>query len=133
MVSQVTKYSKGGREVKLWNVTTFFFSHFPQRWGRVEEVFISRKLNRWRNLFGFVRFCGVKNIPRLESELDAIRIGAMKLPENLSTAQRYSQPINSKQPESKSKVVKKWKAKVGNGNTEQRRNNITKAKASKQD
>jgi len=47
-----------GRDVKPWKVTTFFFSHFPnsfgerdmmkifQRWGRVEEVFISNKLNR---------------------------------------------------------------------------------------
>jgi len=47
----------------------------------VEEVFISKKLNRWGNRFGFVRFCDVK---KLESELDSIQIGNMKLFANLS-------------------------------------------------
>jgi len=65
-----------------WNVTTFFFSHFPnsygeremwgifQRWGRLAEVFISKKLNRRGNRFGFVRFYDVKNAGKLEKELE---------------------------------------------------------------
>jgi len=80
---------------KPWNVTTFFFSHFLvnygerelwkifQRWGRLHEVFISRKLNRWGNRFGFVRFYDVRNVGRLEKELDFIRIGNMKLHVNV--------------------------------------------------
>ena len=49
------------------NHTTFFFSNFPnkfgehnmikifQRWARVKEVFISRRLNGWERRFGFMR------------------------------------------------------------------------------
>ena len=40
----------------------------------MEEVVISRKLNRWGNRFGFVHFCNVKNVSRLESKLDSIHI-----------------------------------------------------------
>jgi len=44
-----------GIQPKPWNMTTFFFSHFPpasgerdmgrifSRWGRVQEVFIAKK------------------------------------------------------------------------------------------
>jgi len=72
MLKKEVKFNKGGRQNKPWKVTTFFFSHFPnsygerdmlkifQRWGSVEEVFISTKLNRWGNRFGFVRFSNVK-------------------------------------------------------------------------
>ena len=50
----------------------------------MEEVFISRKLNRWGNRFGFVRLCDVKNVRKLESVLDSICISNMKLFVNLS-------------------------------------------------
>ena len=54
--------SRGGK------ITTFSFSHFPfsygeydmwkvfQRWGKVFEVFISRRLNKRGPMYGFVRF-----------------------------------------------------------------------------
>jgi len=76
-----------------------FFSHFAvnygekelwkifQRWGRLNELFISRKLNKWGNKFGFVKFYDVKNMERLEKELDSIRIWDMKLHVNVP---RYS-------------------------------------------
>lgn len=60
------------------NHTTFFFSNFPngygeydmikifQRWTRVKEVFIARRLNRSERRFGFVRFFDVSNVIRLE-------------------------------------------------------------------
>jgi len=50
------------------NLSTFFFSNFPdshgefkmfrifQKWARVREVFISRRLNRWGRRFDFVKF-----------------------------------------------------------------------------
>jgi len=62
--------------------TTFFFFNFPygfgeiemfkifQKWARVKEVFISRRLNKWGRRFGFVRFVEVKNVRWLERELD---------------------------------------------------------------
>jgi len=92
-----------------WNVTTFFFSHFPvnfgekdlwkifQRWGRLKEVFIARKLNKWGNGFGLVRFYDVRNVGRLEKELDSIRIGDMKLHVNVP---RYIKDKIAKEPHS---------------------------------
>jgi len=56
--------------------TPFFFSNFPfdlkesdlwkifRRWGRVSDVFISRRLNIKKQRFGFVRFLGVQNVYR---------------------------------------------------------------------
>jgi len=71
--------------------TTFFFSNFPsgfgeidilkifQRWARVKEVFISRRRNKWGRRFGFVRLCDVRNVGKLERDLDQIYIGSTKL------------------------------------------------------
>ncbi|XP_068466662.1 uncharacterized protein [Phaseolus vulgaris] len=71
--------------------TTFFFSNFPngfgekdmlkifQRWARVQDVFISRRLNKRGKRFGFVRLFDVKNVGKLERELDQIYIGSTKL------------------------------------------------------
>ncbi|XP_068503621.1 uncharacterized protein [Phaseolus vulgaris] len=82
------------------NHTTFFFSNFPydygeydmikifQRWARVKEVFISRRLNRWGRRFGFVRFFDVANVSRLEKELDQIYLGKMKLNVNIPRYRR---------------------------------------------
>ena len=66
--------------------TTFLFSNFPngygeqdmfkvfQKWARVREVFISRRPNKWGRRFGFVRFLDVRNVGRLERELDQVYI-----------------------------------------------------------
>lgn len=43
-----------------------------QRWERVKEVFISRRLNKWERIFGFVRFFEVENVGCLEKEHEAI-------------------------------------------------------------
>jgi len=71
--------------------TTFFFSNFPsdygeldmfkvfQKWARVKEVFISRRLNKWGRRFGFVRFFGVRNVGRLERDLDQLYVGDRKM------------------------------------------------------
>ncbi|ESW12529.1 hypothetical protein PHAVU_008G120900 [Phaseolus vulgaris] len=68
--------------------TSFFFTNFPehfmerdllkvfQRWGRVMDVFVSRKLNARNRKFGFVR------------ELSAIWIGTWKMQVNLPKYQR---------------------------------------------
>jgi len=69
----------------------FFFTNFPheymegdmwkiyQRWGRVIDVFISRRLDSGRRRFGFVRFQGVLDAHILERKLDIIWIGLWKL------------------------------------------------------
>jgi len=59
-----------------------------QRWARVKEVFISRRLNRWGRRFGFVRFFYVENAMRLERDLDSLYIGNRKLYVNLPRYQR---------------------------------------------
>jgi len=75
--------------------TTFFFSIFSeshgkyemlklfQKWVRVKEVFIFKRLNRWGRRFGFVRFFDVGNVVSLKKELDCCFIGNMKLHVNL--------------------------------------------------
>jgi len=88
----------------------FFFSNFSngfgeldmikvfQRWARVKEVFISRRLNKWGRRFGFVRFFYVRNVGRLERELDQIYIGNMKLFVNFrSTEDMSSNPIEMRE------------------------------------
>jgi len=81
----------------------FFFSHFPynygeyeiwrifRRWERVEDVFISRRLNQRGHKFCFVRFQGITNPGALEQQLDNIRIGNMKLHVNMP---KYQQSEN---------------------------------------
>jgi len=59
-----------------------------QRWARVNEVFISYRLNRWGRRFGFVRLFEVENMVRLEKELDRIDIGNMKLHVNIPKYKR---------------------------------------------
>jgi len=87
--------------------TTFFFSNFPngfgeldmfkiiQKWARVKEVFIARKLNKRGRRFGFVRFFEVGNAARLEKELDQIYIGNVKLFVNIPRYRRLD-PITSR-------------------------------------
>jgi len=54
----------------------------------MKEVSISRRLNRWRRRFGFMRFFEVANAGRLEKELNQIHIGNMKLYVNISRYRR---------------------------------------------
>jgi len=94
-------YGRNGDSGYENDFSTFFFSNFPhgfgemdmvkvfQKWARVKEVFISRRLNKWGRRFGFVRFLDVKNVVRLEGELDRIYIGNMKLCVNISKYRRH--------------------------------------------
>jgi len=107
--------------------TTFFFSNFPhgfgeldmhmvfQKWGRVKEVFIARRLNKCGRRFGFVRFFDVRNVVRLEKELDKIYIGNLKLYVNILKYRIYDPNVNglpfraNKKPESESLAgARKW-------------------------
>ncbi|KAK8469885.1 hypothetical protein PHAVU_004G009401 [Phaseolus vulgaris] len=86
--------------------TTFFFSNFPngygekdmfkifQRWARVKEVYISHRLNKWGRRFGFVRLFDVKNVVKLEKELDQIYIGNRKLFVNIPKYRRHQEENN---------------------------------------
>jgi len=59
-----------------------------QRWARVKEVFISRRMIWWGRRFGFIRFFYVENVVRLERDLDSLYIGNKKLYVNLPRYQR---------------------------------------------
>lgn len=59
-----------------------------QRWTRVKEVFISKRLNRWERRLGFVRFFKVENEARLEKQLDQIYIGNKRLYVNIPRYRR---------------------------------------------
>ena len=84
-----------------YEYTTFFFSNFPnefgeldmykvfQKWARVKEVFIARRLNKWGMCFGFVCFFEVGNAVSLEKKLDQIYIGNIKLYVNIPRYRRY--------------------------------------------
>ncbi|XP_068482781.1 uncharacterized protein [Phaseolus vulgaris] len=60
-----------------------------QKWARVKEVFIARRLNKGGRRFGFVRFFEVGNAARLEKELDQIFIGNVKLHVNVPRYRRF--------------------------------------------
>jgi len=86
--------------------TTFFFSNFPHGYGemdmvkifqkqaKVKEVFISRRLNRWGRRFGFMRFFDVRNVGRMERDLDSLYIGNMKLHVNIPKYRRNTMGIH---------------------------------------
>ncbi|XP_068477241.1 uncharacterized protein [Phaseolus vulgaris] len=92
---------------------SFFFTNFPehfmerdlwkvfQRWGRVMDVFVSRKLNARNKKFGFVRFQGVKDVFSLERELSAIWIGTWNMQVNLPKYQRKDGPRKQRNEGSK--------------------------------
>jgi len=60
-----------------------------QRWGKVQDIFISRRLNQRGQRFGFVRYRGISNPQALEKQLDNIRIGNMKIHVNKPKYRRY--------------------------------------------
>jgi hypothetical protein len=76
--------------------TSFFFTNFPEetlavdlwklfaRFGRVGEVFIPKKLNRWGERFGFVKYMEVKEVAELSRRLGDVWVGTYKLRVNLS-------------------------------------------------
>jgi len=74
--------------------SSFFFTNFPpeyaeknlrkvfQRWGRVLDVFIPRRLDVRIKRFGFVRIHGVRDVEVLERKLGSVWIGYWKLQVN---------------------------------------------------
>jgi RNA recognition motif-containing protein len=82
--------------------TSFYFTNFPDdvvvvdlwkifaRFGRVGEVYIPSKKDKWGRGFGFVKFFEVENAERLESRLGEVWCGTYKLRINLSRFGRKS-------------------------------------------
>jgi hypothetical protein len=80
--------------------TTFFFTNFPERYGakavfnafhnigEVMEVVIPAKRDKGGRRFGFARFDQVSDLAKLESDLDNLVFGGVKISANLSRFQR---------------------------------------------
>jgi hypothetical protein len=76
--------------------TSFFFTNFPEEaqavelWslfakhGRVGEVYIPNKRDKWGNRFGFVKYKEVKNVDTLSSRLEDVWVGMYKIRINLA-------------------------------------------------
>ncbi|GKV13733.1 hypothetical protein SLEP1_g24717 [Rubroshorea leprosula] len=72
-------------------VELFFFYNFPENWdakdmwhrfqecGKVADVFVLGKRDRWGKRFGFVRMEGVKDVKQVEERLNRIWLGSYKL------------------------------------------------------
>jgi hypothetical protein len=70
-----TNFPDNSNQVDLWKVF--------QRWGKVREVFLPNKRNKFGKRFGFVRFLDVNDPKKLEVKLDSIKINETKLHVNL--------------------------------------------------
>ena len=75
-----TNFSNNFLESEVWKVF--------QRWGRILDIFVSRKLNKRNRRFGFVRFKGMVDEVALKRKLDSIWISTWKLQVNLSRFRR---------------------------------------------
>jgi len=96
---------------------SFFFTNFPnefqekdlwrvfQHWGRVLDVFISKKLNARKQRFGFVRFHGVRDEYVLERQLDSIWIGTWKLHANIPKYRRQGKSLRNPQSQTHSRKI----------------------------
>ena len=113
--------------------TSFFFSNFPfdlreldlwkifRRWGRVNDLFISNRLNIKKQRFGFVRFQGVQNIKELEYHLNTIWIGSWKLNVNrpkynraTDTRKEWNVKLKEKVTVAEKETKKEWRKKGSN-------------------
>jgi len=94
----------------------FFFTNFPleyqeedmwrvfQRWGRVVDMFISRRLNNKNQRFGFVKFQDVVDAVDLERRLDSVWIGYWKVRVNSLKYGRDREPWHVRNANPKLKV-----------------------------
>ncbi|GLT96063.1 hypothetical protein SLE2022_137120 [Rubroshorea leprosula] len=85
---------------------TFFFYNFPEkcgtgdlwncfrRFGKVTDVYVPEKRDKWGKRFGFVHLLGVKNEYQMERSLNEIWIGTFKVRVRLAE-DRYRRKIGS--------------------------------------
>ncbi|GLU18987.1 hypothetical protein SLE2022_352590 [Rubroshorea leprosula] len=81
-------------------VESFFIYNFPEEWdakalwyqyqryGKVVDVFIPSKRDRWGKRFGFVRMRGVQDVKQLEERLNRIWIESYKLRARVASSRR---------------------------------------------
>ncbi|GKV48781.1 hypothetical protein SLEP1_g55572 [Rubroshorea leprosula] len=89
-------------------VESFFIYNFPEEWdakalwyqfqnyGKVVDVFVPSKRDRWGKRFGFVRMLGVQDVKQLEERLNRIWIGSYKLRARVASARRQREIGNQR-------------------------------------
>ncbi|MCI40109.1 RNA-binding protein 25-like, partial [Trifolium medium] len=82
---------------------SYYFTNFPDdilvvdlwkvfaKYGRVGEVYIPKKKDKWGRRFGFVKFKEVKNVEELSRRLGEVWCGTYKVRINLSRFAKGSQ------------------------------------------
>jgi hypothetical protein len=88
----VSRRKKSGYVQNLDKVSTsFFITNFPEeatandlwglflKYGRVREVYIPKKLDKWGRRFGFVKFKEVKDVEAMSASLVDVWLGSFKL------------------------------------------------------
>ncbi|KAL6529346.1 hypothetical protein OROGR_014969 [Orobanche gracilis] len=97
------------RDSSSW--TVYYISNFPDAcsvgefwkifgdYGVVTDVYIARRRNNMGDRFGFVKFARVNDKGLLESKLNNIKIGNLKLLANLEQFDRDKKPVNGARKE----------------------------------
>ncbi|MCH93535.1 RNA recognition motif, partial [Trifolium medium] len=68
------------------------------RYGRVGDVYIPKKVDKWGRHFGFVKFREVKEIGELNQDLEDVWIGSFKLQVNRSRFDRNEESRKKEEP-----------------------------------
>ncbi|KAK9048467.1 hypothetical protein SSX86_032569 [Deinandra increscens subsp. villosa] len=106
----IQRKRKGGvqeerrQDGRLPGITSFYVTNLPwgctkerleeecRRFGRVEDVFIPFKRNKFGGAFGFVKFSGVRNVQTLERVLNKVKINGAVLKVNVEKFDRCGAP-----------------------------------------
>ncbi|GKV45950.1 hypothetical protein SLEP1_g52974 [Rubroshorea leprosula] len=88
--------SKGYDKGILKQATSFFIANFPESWkiedmwkefkkyGRVIQIYVANKKDKWDRKFGFVRYLEIKNPREMELNLSKIKVGELRIQANLA-------------------------------------------------
>ncbi|GKU92853.1 hypothetical protein SLEP1_g6524 [Rubroshorea leprosula] len=100
-----------------WNQgQSFFFYNFPDNWdakalwhrfqecGRVGDVFVPAKRDKWGKRFGFVRMLGVQDVQYMEGRLNQIWIGSYKLRVKVAIDRGQNGTVYQKEAERKGRI-----------------------------
>ncbi|GKV34373.1 hypothetical protein SLEP1_g42750 [Rubroshorea leprosula] len=89
--------------------TSFFFTNFPEDWqigemwkafircGKVIQIYIARKRDKWGRRFGFARFLDVKSTRELEIKLNQIFVGDQYIKANIAIFSREETKLKRKE------------------------------------
>ncbi|GKV49682.1 hypothetical protein SLEP1_g56420 [Rubroshorea leprosula] len=113
-------------EFRNWNQgQSFFFYNFPDNWdakalwhrfqecGRVGDVFVPAKRDKWGKRFGFVRMLGVQDVQNLEGRLNQIWIGSYKLRVKVAIDRGQNGTVYQKEAERKGRIRAQSFVKLG--------------------